>query len=505
MSLRIEDHLPTPEDLLQRLRFLELGEQERAALRAAKDSVLPVLPSILDDFYKKIRAEPKVSRLFKSEEKIQDAKSKQERHWDRITDGVLDESYLNATLHVGIVHERIGLQPDWYIDSYGFILSRLITSLIKKNWPASRFNKRKAELEDLTAKVSAVIRATFLDVDLTVATYLAVLNFHEKEKDEVVKQKTSKVIAEIGESANRLAHGDLTRHIGADFPEEYEELRTNFNAALEKLSETLISLHEAAETVDTKTQSIALAADDMARRAEGQAAGVEQSTAALSELTNAVRQTSQGIAMVSQEVKAANAGAAQGKGVVNEAGQAMERINESSKKIGSIIGLIDEIAFQTNLLALNAGVEAARAGDAGRGFAVVAQEVRALAQRSAEAAMEIKALISTSRQEVAVGVDLVQRSADALQGISSNIGKIDELASSITENSRVQSAGLTQVNDALTTMSDDVQKNAAMAEQTTAAVHTLEMEMKALNQAIYGFKVTGFESERGSILEPFFR
>ena len=494
MSSRIEDHLPTPEDLLQRLRFLELGEQERKALRAAKDSLLSNLPSILEDFYQKIRSEPKVSRFFSSEEKIQDAKGKQEQHWSRITDGMLDEDYLNATLHVGKVHERIGLQPDWYIDSYGFILARLVTSMIRQSWPTSMFRKHMPELEDLTAKVSAVIRATFLDVDLTVATYLAVLNFHETEKETLIKKKTSHVIAAMGESADRLAHGDLTHHIGEGFPEEYAELRVNFNAALEKLSATLIGLHGAAETVDTKTQEIASAAEDMARRTEGQAAGVEQSTAALSELTNAVRQTSEGIALVSQEVKAANAGAAQGMEVVNEAGQAMERINESSKKIGNIIGLIDEIAFQTNLLALNAGVEAARAGDAGRGFAVVAQEVRALAQRSAEAAREIKSLISTSSQQVQVGVDLVQRSADALHGISANIGRIDELASSITENSRVQSAGLMQVNDALNTMSNDVQKNAAMAEQTTGAVHALGGEIKALNHAIYGFKVVGFDA-----------
>lgn len=489
MPLLIEDYLPTPEDLRQRLRFLEMGEQDAETLRAVKDSLGSILPPILEELYKKIRSEPKLSRFFSSEEKIQEAKGKQEKHWDLITDGALDEGYLNATLHVGKVHERIGLHPDWYIDSYGFILAKLVASLVQKSWPTSMFRKHNPELENLTAKLSAVIRSTFLDVDLTIATYLAVRDFHEKEKDELIKQKASKVIAAIGDSANSFAQGDLTGRIGEDFPGEYEELRTNFNAALEKFSATFINLRDTAETVEAKTKDIALSAEDMARRTEGQAAGVEQSTAALSELTDAVRETSEGIAKVSQEVKAANAGAAQGKEVVNEAGKAMEQINESSKKISNIIGLIDEIAFQTNLLALNAGVEAARAGDSGRGFAVVAQEVRALAQRSAEAAKEIKSLISTSSQQVEAGVVLVQRSADAFQGISANIGRIDKLASSITENSLVQASGLAQVNDALTIMSNDVQKNAAMAEHTTGSVHALEGEIKVLNQAISGFKV----------------
>ena len=228
----------------------------------------------------------------------------------------------------------------------------------------------------------------------------------------------------------------------------------------------------------------------MSCRTEQQAAALLQTTTTLNELVEAVKRTAEGAAQVNEAVSAAYTGATNSRAVVGEAGAAMGQIEGSSREIGQIIGLIDDIAFQTNLLALNAGVEAARAGDAGRGFAVVASEVRALAQRSADAAKAIKGLISTSGAQVAQGVELVRKTGLTLDTIGGNVAQIEGLVSGIASAARNQSGGLAQVSEAVNQMNQAVQQNAAMVEETTAAVHSLKGEIDGLNSSIAAFKIT---------------
>jgi len=249
---------------------------------------------------------------------------------------------------------------------------------------------------------------------------------------QVLAQERSSVAASMGDGMAALAAGDLTYRMTAEMPREYRKLQDDFNAALGVLQDAMVLVRTSAGGITSGAGEIAQASDDLSRRTEQQAASLEQTAAALDQITATVKRTAQGARQASDAVTAAKGEAQHSGVVVGEAVAAMGQIEQSARQIGDIIGVIDEIAFQTNLLALNAGVEAARAGDAGRGFAVVAQEVRALAQRSADAAKEIKALISTSSQQVGQGVDLVGQTGKALQSIVAKVAEIDSLVSEIS-------------------------------------------------------------------------
>ncbi len=225
---------------------------------------------------------------------------------------------------------------------------------------------------------------------------------------------------------------------------DYAALKNDFNAAAAGLEDAIRTIAGVASQIGPGTQEIAQASNDLSRRTEQQAASLEETAAALDEIAATVRQTADGATRATTEVASARTDAERSGQVVGQAVAAMGAIEDSSRQITQIIGVIDEIAFQTNLLALNAGVEAARAGDAGRGFAVVAQEVRALAQRSAEAAKEIKTLISTSSQQVEAGVDLVGQTGEALNRIVGRVAAIDDLVRQISASSQEQASGLSR-------------------------------------------------------------
>jgi methyl-accepting chemotaxis protein len=238
---------------------------------------------------------------------------------------------------------------------------------------------------------------------------------------------------------------------------------------------------------------ISQSAEDLSRRTEQQAASLEESAAALDQITNTIRRTAEGSAEASKVVLAATTDAERSSIVVRDAVSAMGQIERSAQQISQIIGVIDEIAFQTNLLALNAGVEAARAGDAGRGFAVVATEVRALAQRSAAAAKEIKALIFTSGSQVESGVQLVGQTGQALERILINIGEINALVAEFAGSAAEQANSLHEVNSAVDQMDHGTQQNASMVEENTAASFALASETQQLASLIDGFQIGATE------------
>ncbi len=288
----------------------------------------------------------------------------------------------------------------------------------------------------------------------------------------------------------KLSDGDVSYRIQQPFAASLDGVRDNFNASAEKLQSALEVVAQNAGGIGAGANEIRAAADDLARRTEQQAASVEETAAALEEITTTVKDSTKRAQEAGQLVSRAKIGAEQSGEVVRQAVVAMERIEKSSSEISNIIGVIDEIAFQTNLLALNAGVEAARAGEAGKGFAVVAQEVRELAQRSAHAAKEIKALITTSNAQVQQGVQLVDDTGKALETIVSEVQEINRHVAAIVEAAQEQSAGLQQINIAVNQMDQDTQKNAAMVEETTAASHSLAREVTSLNDLLGQFKLS---------------
>jgi methyl-accepting chemotaxis protein len=293
----------------------------------------------------------------------------------------------------------------------------------------------------------------------------------------------------LGVGLMRLAEGNLAARLDDGFPADFAKIKNDFNHAAEKLVQAMRGVVDGATAIRSSTKEISNASDDLSRRTEHQAASLEETAAALDEITATLKKSAEGARHASEVVTKADGDAKRGAGVVKQAIEAMDAIAESSQQIGQIISVIDEIAFQTNLLALNAGVEAARAGDAGKGFAVVASEVRALAQRSAEAAREIKALISTSGTLVGSGVKLVAETGQALESILAQVSEINGVVADIASGAQEQATGLSQVNTAINEMDRSTQQNATMVEQSTAASRSLSQETDHLAALVDQFRL----------------
>lgn len=308
-------------------------------------------------------------------------------------------------------------------------------------------------------------------------------------EDAAITEQQALVVGSFGAALKRLTDGDLIYQVTEPLPPAYEPLRGDFNSAIATLRETMRVITANAGVIRSGTEEITLASDNLSKRTEQQAANLEETAAALDEITATVKRTAEGAADARKVVAGTKDDAERCSQVVRTAIDAMGQIETSSQQITQIIGVIDEIAFQTNLLALNAGVEAARAGDAGRGFAVVAQEVRALAQRSAEAAKEIKTLISTSSQQVGQGVELVRATGEALERIAEQVSRINEVMQEIAASAQEQATGLHQINLAVNQMDQVTQQNAAMVEESTAAARSLADETDDLTRLIGRFQV----------------
>ncbi len=313
---------------------------------------------------------------------------------------------------------------------------------------------------------------------------------------EKVRLEDNLKIAQAKAEAERLAAAELQAQAAERQQEVVESLATGLASLAD--GDLLFRLNRsfaAMTAITTNTQGvragageITQASDDLSRRTEQQAASLEQTAAALDQITTTVRKTATSASEARTVANNARGDAESSAKVVTQTVSAMHAIESSSDKITSIIGVIDEIAFQTNLLALNAGIEAARAGDAGRGFAVVATEVRALAQRSAEAAKEIKTLISASSDQVVSGVKLVGETGKSLTRIVEHVSQLNHLVNEIAASAQEQASGLAQVNIAVNQMDQATQQNAAMVEQSTAASHSLVGEAQALTELVGQFR-----------------
>ncbi|MNS46888.1 Methyl-accepting chemotaxis protein I [compost metagenome] len=321
------------------------------------------------------------------------------------------------------------------------------------------------------------VKVMKLAVDITEAEQEAARREAERLSAEAAQTALVEVLAD---SLSKLSAGDLTTRIVQDMDGAHGRVKDDFNSAVESLRQTLGQVLHSVAGLRGGSDEISSASDDLSRRTEQQAASLEETAAALDEITATVKRSAEGARQAAAVAGEARGQADRSGEVVREAVAAMDGIRQSSNQISDIIGVIDEIAFQTNLLALNAGVEAARAGESGRGFAVVASEVRALAQRSAEAAKQIKTLISASAAEVAQGVKLVGEAGASLDAIAGKVGEMDALVAEIAASAQEQSSGLSQVNQAVNQMDQVTQQNAAMVEQTTAAAANLKTEAEGL-------------------------
>ena len=311
----------------------------------------------------------------------------------------------------------------------------------------------------------------------------------QKAIERLGSQMQQRVVSALSTALERLAASDLSHSIEIEFPSDYQKLKEDFQAATGALGKTMSVISSETRGMRAHSLEIAESVNELSRRTEKQAASLEETAAALFQITQMVKRTSTGANDAQTVVLSTKATAEQSSIVMRQAISAMTQIEASSRQMGQIIGVIDEIAFQTNLLALNAGVEAARAGETGRGFAVVAAEVRALALRSAEAAREIKGLIETSTQQVKEGADLIGETGKSLSHIVNQVKGLSEIVVTIAEFARDQSLSLTEVNTAVTQMDQFTQQNAAMVEESTAASQTLAKDAGILADLVGQFTI----------------
>ncbi|RUO98154.1 methyl-accepting chemotaxis protein [Hyphomicrobium sp.] len=504
------------QNIQDRLAFIELDDDACASIRSIKAILDRELPVALDLFYKTIQKTPETRKFFNSQKHMDSAKGSQVDHWKSISAGNFDQRYVANVRKVGQTHARIGLEPRWYIGGYAIVVEHLINSIVTEMWPKnSMLGRPKIGPGQVSASLSALIKAMMLDMDLSISMYVEAAEEARRKLEREAAQEAERVRAEeakrealrqseeeaanrertavltaMGAAIARVANKDLTSRINEDLPPAYRELQTEFNAAIEQVETAMQQVVAGTGGMVSGTQEISSAADDLSRRTEQQAASLEETAASLEEITTTVKKTAQESAHARDTVSSAKSAAETSRDVVRQAVDAMAEIENSSKEIAKIIGVIDEIAFQTNLLALNAGVEAARAGDAGRGFAVVASEVRALAQRSAEAAKQIKTLISRSSEQVEHGVHFVSDSGRTLEQIISHVMSINEMILSIAHAAEEQATGLAQVNVAIAELDQTTQQNAAMVEETTAACHTLGQQTDELQRIVNSFALT---------------
>ena len=308
----------------------------------------------------------------------------------------------------------------------------------------------------------------------------------------------SEVAEELAAKLNALANGDLSGRIGQHYEGLFQRLKDDYNATAEKLAEVVGRIGDATEAMSVAAAEVSSGSADLAERTEQQASSLEETAASMEELGATVRSNADNARRANQMAGTAKAAAENGGSLAGSAVAAMKRIETSSHKITDIIGVIDEIAFQTNLLALNAAVEAARAGEAGKGFAVVAQEVRVLAQRSAQASKEIKQLITASDNEVRDGADMVRKAGEALGGIAENVNKVAEVIAEMANASNEQASALDEINSAVAQLDEMTQKNAALVEETTAAAQSMAGQAGDLKE-LMAFFVTDANSGGSSM------
>lgn len=449
-------------ELQERLDFIQINPELRRALANARAQIQQALPRVLDELYDDIRATPAAARMFQSDQHMAKAKLAQIKHWEKISSGEFDETYVQQVRRIGQAHARIGLDPRWYIGGYAVVAEGLINNLVGHLWPSSLLGSLQRKMKKVAANtLGALVKAIFLDVDYAISVYLEESEKRRLEAEareaeaRAINEERQLVRGLFGEALSRLAARDLTFRITSEVPSAYLGLAQDFNNAAANMASAVGAVADSINSIQSSSTEIAFASADLAKRAEQHAATLESMTVTLRRM---IEQDQSGRGSNSEAI-------------LSLAIAAMARIESSSKEIGKIIGVMDEVAFQTNLLALNAGVEAARAGDAGRGFAVVATEVRALAERSASAAREIKGLINASNGQVVEGSRLVQEAGKSIHAFGGHMASVDHYT----------------------------QQNAAMAEQATAACQSLAEQAALLSQQIASFRIGRQDCELSAV------
>jgi len=490
------------DQLAERLDFIGLDKTSLDALRSVEPMIAEHLPKALFRFYERLVQVPAVSKFFSGTSQMNRAQGSQINHWLAIATGRFDSNYIESARRIGLRHAQIGLEPRWYIGGYGLIVETLIDGVAKdfmarQMVPAKRgMFARKPDPEavnqavgELSVALSAMMKSVMVDIDMAVSVYFEKVLADAQTRDRENADKAAWAADLTGEVLQRLAAGDLTEQITAEFEGGFEKIKHDTNALVDRLREIMLQLRSTSSQLRTATGEILAGANDLSERTTKQAAAIEETSASMEELAKTVTENARMAEQAADTARRAAQTAEAGGEMMTKVTQAMERISGSSSKISNIIGIIDDIAFQTNLLALNASVEAARAGDAGKGFAVVAVEVRRLAQSAASASADVKALVETSVEEVTNGEGLVHSAAAKLEELLLAVRDSTRAMSKISEASRDQSVSIAEISGAVLQMDEMTQHNAALVEETNAAIEQTETQARQLDEIVEQFRL----------------
>ncbi len=492
----------------ERLAFAGLDGDLCDLLRRCRPQLEGHLKSGLRDLFHRFQSFPDAARHFDSDQQIERLSDLQSSHWSVLTDARFDGLYADRVKVLSDSESRMGLDPRWHIAGHAVVLEHLILGALADLAPRSFLPGARRRQEELRDLVGALVRLVMIDVEISVS-----LRFNE------LRQKHARALADQrsadqAEAVNTfatviaaLAERDLTAALPDDVPEAYRELADLLTRAVGGVSRSVQGIDAAGVQAMGLTDAIARSASSFATTSQQHAERAESVAQELRQLSGLVRESVAGAAVAEKVVAETRRSVEDSGKIVGHAIDAMSDIEKSAEKIGQIIGVIDDIAFQTNLLALNAGIEAARAGDSGRGFAVVAQEVRGLAQRSAEAAREIKTLVTGTKSQVDAGVQMVHRTQTAIGGIVDQVTAINDAILGVARHTAEQADGLGRITTDIGALSDDMGASASAARHTGESADELHTVILELGRTVREFRIArqrgvddGFDATRPAVL-----
>lgn len=476
--------------LAGRLRFAGLDETQSDFLRSYRGMLEPYVKAGLRDVMTRFQSMPDCSPSFESENQLDRLHDLQSSHWSVLTDARFDALYAERVKVLSDNASRMGLDPRWQIASHAVVLEHLLGGLVAEHAPRSILPGSRKKSRELAEAVKNVVRLVMVDTEIAVSLRFNELRLrHGRELQEQRDNDRAEAASLLGAALTAFAAGDLQARIDGDIPDAYRDVAATFNTALATIGASLVSAQNGVGEAEALSARFADLGRSIAERSHQQAEALAETSRALQAMIASVAENGARISATEKAVSSARDAAVESGRAIGEAIDAMSDIEQSAEQIGRIIGTIDEIAFQTNLLALNAGIEAARAGESGRGFAVVAQEVRALAQRSADAAREIKSLVGTTKTQVEGGVRMVHRTQEAIGGVVKQVSGINDMIVEVSRRTADHAGELQSVTADIVEQQKHAGRNAADSNACASEADALHTVILELGRTVREFRI----------------